>query len=161
MYPTFKPGYSSILPESKEIRLELFDCTDGDQQSESEYAQSSFKRRQSSVLYSIDGASVDDDDSKIIYNQIGFITISIEDALKHLVRKGRGPYDFTKNIYQDNDDADYFGLDTGKPAAIAGASSQGTSNEKFQKAFKKTSASLNLQANLKLGQDFLARLGKI
>lgn len=112
------------------------------------------------MLYSIDGASVDDDDSKIIYNQIGFITLSIEDALKHMVRKS-GPYEFSRNIYQDNDDADYFGMDQVQNNDKVITSSQGTSTEKYQKAFKKTSASLTLQANLALGEDFYPRLSKI
>jgi hypothetical protein len=37
------------------------------------------------------------------------VTLTIDDALKHIVRKG-DVYEVTKNIYQENDDADYFGM---------------------------------------------------
>lgn len=54
-----------------------------------------------------------DDDSKILYSQIGFVTITIDEVLKHFIRitnNNREEYIFTKNIYQENDDMDYFGM---------------------------------------------------
>lgn len=50
-----------------------------------------FNRRQSSLLYSIDGESMVDDDTKVLYNQIGFVNITIEDVLKHFVRIDANP----------------------------------------------------------------------
>lgn len=60
------------------------------------------------------------------------MTITVDDALKHMVRKG-GAYEFSKNIYQENDDADYFGMNDAnneKAAVTVLTSSQGTSTEK-------------------------------
>lgn len=52
------------------IRIELFDSTvDSDQLEYSERQQSFRKqRRMSSFLYSVEGNSVVDDDSKVLYN---------------------------------------------------------------------------------------------